>query len=546
MSSAKVALARAILPPGQVFPGGGERTVAAAEQRLAELSQGKLRRLDGLCDLLDRAAILGTGRRFVALSAAEQESLLQRWEKNAALRTPLFLLSFLLKQVHFDDPEIYRAMGCVYEKGGPAEPAAWTRQVVRGPELEGDEEIECDVVVVGTGAGGAVVGKYLAELGHAVVYLEEGKLHRRDAFKGHAAEAHQRFYRKGGLAALGNAVIPIFVGRLVGGSTAINTGTCFRTPPWILERWCDELGTDALSSDALAPHFERVERDLQVEPARAEYLGGVARVVARGCDALGFRHYPIRRNAPDCDGQGVCDFGCPSGARRSTEISFLPRALMRGAMLYAETRVERVLIEKGRAVGVLARAGTATLRVRAPVVILACGAIPTPLFLQRLGLANQSGQVGRNLSLHPCTVVSALFDEKIEGYKAIPQGYTCDEFLREGILLSGASAPLDIGASYFPFNGRRLMDADGGVRSRRQLHGDHPRRLARPGPAPQERRRAHHLLAEPGGRRPAAPGHAARGRDLPSCRRAASVPAPAAPAHPRGRRPGSVSSSASA
>jgi choline dehydrogenase-like flavoprotein len=461
VSRVKTALARAILPSGKVFPGGNDRTIAAAEHRLSELSGGKLARLDGLCNLLDRAALFSTGRRFANLSSERQERLLQSWEKNPALRTPLFVLSFLLKQVHFDDPAIYRAMGCVYEKGGPAEPAAWTRQVVRGPELEKSEEIECDVVVVGTGAGGGVVGKYLAERGHAVVYIEEGKLHRRDAFKGHANDAHKRFYRKGGLVALGNMMMPIFVGRLVGGSTAINTGTCFRTPEWILERWCDELHTSELSSQALAPHFERVEQDLQVEPARPEYLGGVARVVARGCDQLGYRHYPIRRNAPDCDGQGVCDYGCPSGARRSTDISFLPKALMRGAMLYAETSVKEIWIENGRAVGVIARAvgGDATLRVRARAVILACGAIPTPLFLLGNGLCNRSRQVGRNLSLHPCTIVSALFDEKIEGYNAIPQGYTSDQFLRDGILLSGASAPLDIGASYFPFNGRRLMDA---------------------------------------------------------------------------------------
>jgi choline dehydrogenase-like flavoprotein len=461
VTPAKVALARAILPRGKVFPGGGAATVAAAERRLAELSGGKFRRLDPLSTFLDRAARLSTGRRFADLGSERQEQLLERWEKNPALRTPLFALSFLLKQVHFDDPEIYRAMGCVYEKGGPAEPAAWTRQVVRGPDLRGSEEIECDAVVVGTGAGGGVVGKYLAERGHAVVYLEEGKLHRRDAFKGHAAESHKRFYRKGGLLAVGNVLMPIFVGRLVGGSTAINTGTCFRTPEWILDRWCEALGNAELSSAALAPHFDRVEQDLQVEPARAEYLGGVARVVARGCDALGYRHYPIRRNAPDCDGQGVCDYGCPTGARRSTDISFLPKALMRGAMLYAETRVERILVEAGRAVGVEARAvsGEGTLRVRARAVILACGAIPTPLFLLQNGLVNRSGQVGQNLSLHPAGIVSALFDEKIEGYNAIPQGYTSDQFLRDGILLSGASAPLDIGASYFPINGRRLMDA---------------------------------------------------------------------------------------
>ncbi len=460
MNAAAESLARAILPEGRVFPGGGERTVAAAEQRLADMSGGALRSLDKLCTFLDRAAVLRTGRRFRALSDDRRERLLQQWENDPIMRWPLFLLSFMYKQVHFDDPEVYKTMGCVYEKGGSAEPAPWIRQVAQGPDLEGDDEIECDVVVVGTGAGGGVVGTELARKGYAVVFLEEGKLHQRDAFKGHAAESHRRFYRKSGSVALGNGAIPIFMGKLVGGSTAINTGTCFRTPPWILNRWCEDIGTDDLSPERMAPYFDRVERDLQVAPGKPEYLGGLAKVVARGCESLGWRHRPIDRNAPDCDGQGVCDFGCPSGARRSTEISYIPQALRRGAMMYTEMRCERVLTENGRAVGVEAVqvGGDTKLTVRARAVILACGAIPTPAFLLGQGLANRSDQVGRNLSLHPCTIVSALFDHKVEGYKAIPQGYTSDQFLNQGILLSGASAPLDIGAAYFPFNGRRLMD----------------------------------------------------------------------------------------
>jgi hypothetical protein len=66
--------------------------------------------------------------------------------------------------------------------------------------------------------------------------------------------------------------------------------------------------------------------------------------------------------------------------------------------------------------------------------------------------------LGRNLSIHPATTVSALFDEEIRGYNAVPQGYCVDEFRREGILLMGASAPIDLGAAQFGFVGRKLVD----------------------------------------------------------------------------------------
>jgi choline dehydrogenase-like flavoprotein len=226
-----------------------------------------------------------------------------------------------------------------------------------------------------------------------------------------------------------------------------------------LSRWCEDLGTDELSAEALAPNFARVEEILQVETAKPAVVGGVGTVIGRGSDALGWHHFPLRRNAPDCDGQGVCDYGCPSDARRSTNISYVPEALKRGATLYTGARAERVLIESGRAVGIRARiAGGKAFDVRARAVVLAGGAIPTPLLLLSQGIANRSGQVGRNLSTHPATGVSALFGESIRAYNAAPQGYCVDQFHKEGILLLGASAPLDIGALMFPFHGKRLME----------------------------------------------------------------------------------------
>jgi choline dehydrogenase-like flavoprotein len=455
-----VALVRAIVPAGKVFPGGDAGTAVAAENLLGEFSSRLGRHFGGLVDTLDRLAIVRTGRRFYRLDPERQESVLRSWETDPVARWPLAALSFLVKSTHYDRPEVYRAMGCIYKKGGPAESVPWLRQVRTAADVDDGETVECDVVVIGTGAGGAVCGHELAARGLAVVFLEEGELHRRDSFTGSALKAHRDFYRgKAGITTVGNALAPIFMGRLVGGSTAINTGTCFRTPPWILDRWCETLGSDALSEAAMAPHFERVERQLTVETASPRYLGGVARVVARGCDALGWHHFPLRRNAPDCDGQGVCDFGCPTDARRSTNVSYIPPALTRGAMLHTGTRAERVLIENGRAVGVEARTRRGKLTVRSRAVVLSGGAVPTPLFLLGQGILNRSGQVGRNLSIHPATAVSALFDEKIVGYNAIPQGYGCDEFHQQGILLLGASAPLNIGALMFPFNGRRLTEA---------------------------------------------------------------------------------------
>ncbi len=459
---AALAIASAILPDTSCIPGGDERSVEAALQFAHNISPGAATNLGRAFRILDAAALPSTGRRFSRLDADRQEALLQRWQDHAVWGRLLYVVGFLFKASHFDHPSVYEALACPFEKGGAPEPARWLAQILPGAKVDDSEPFECDVVVMGSGAGGAVVGKELAEQGYAVLFIEEGEHHRRDSFNGSALNAKKRFYRDhASIAAVGNCLIPTFMGRLVGGSTAINTATCFRTPDWVHDEWCAEADTDIFTPASFARHYERVERNLWVEPVKPELRGGPSRVVARGCDALGWHHAPIVRNAPDCDAQGVCDFGCPSGARRSMDISYLPSALNRGAILITGMRGHRVLVENGRAVGLEARstAGNKTLQIRAQAVVLAGGAVPTPLFLLEQGICNGSDQVGRNLSLHPACSVSAMFDESVAGHTGIPQTIYSGQFLPDGILLNAAAAPVSVAALMVPFLGRRLMDA---------------------------------------------------------------------------------------
>ena len=237
---------------------------------------------------------------------------------------------------------------------------------------------------------------------------------------------------------LGNGAIFMPTGRAVGGSTTVNSGTCLRAPDRIFRGWRRDHGLP-FSSDSMAPFYDRVEEVLGVELAAAEYLGGVARVVARGAEALGYRHGPLPRNAPGCDGQGLCCYGCPTDAKRSTNVSYVPMALKAGAQLVTSARAERVLVEGGRAVGVEAVVadGKAGLTVRARAVVVACGSLYTPVFLLKQGMANSSGQLGRNLSVHPCVAVAALFEESLRGAAGIPQGYSIDSFQDEAFSSRG-------------------------------------------------------------------------------------------------------------
>ncbi len=459
-----LAVAEAALPAGRFLPAAGPHTIGRVEAVLAKVPALAQHGLGALLGALDAAALLSHRRRFARLDVGDRLAMLERWSAgDLARRTAVRALVVPLKVAHFDDPALYRQLGCVYEIRGAKEARApYPRERVHDlATADGDLAVEVDAVVIGTGAGGAVVAKELAEQGIAVLMVEEGELHQRQDFTRRSIPATQQLYRNAGLTGvIGNSVIPIPLGRAVGGSTVINSGTCFRVPDWILENWRTEMGLFELTPDSLAPFYEKVEATLEIAPSSKEARGPVSDVIGQGAEALGWSHFPVRRNAPGCDGQGVCQWGCPTDAKKSMNVSYVPMALSRGAQLVTGLTITNVIVENGRAVGVRGRAAPDGRRVevRARAVILACGALLTPALLLKNGIANHSGQVGRNLSVHPATSVSAMFDRPIRGYNHVPQGHGVDQFHREGILMLGASAPLDMGSTMFPFVGQRFVE----------------------------------------------------------------------------------------
>ena len=455
-----MAVAEAALPPGRIFPGAGRDVARRAESFVGSLSTPVAQGYGALLWTLQAWSLARTGTSFASLPLGRRLSLLEGWAAAEAGRIPARMLIAPLKLAHFDDASIYRSLGCRHVIDPPKrEKQRWRDRVINASTFNSGELLECDVVVVGTGAGGAPVARALAERGHAVLMVEEGPYFDRTDFNGRAVDMMRKLYRKGGTtASFGNTVIPIPVGRGVGGTTLINCGTCFRVPEKTLAEWREKMNLTEFTPDLLAPHYESVERELGVAPSAPKHLGRTAELIAQGCDALGWSHHPLKRNAPDCDGQGLCAFGCPTDAKKSTNVSYVPKALERGAQLLTGLKIDRVLVENERAVGVVGRAGDRVLTIRARVVVLACGSLHTPTLLLKNGLANTSGEVGKNLSIHPATAAMALFDEPVNSSNSVPQGYAIDQFSSEGIMFEGASVPLDITAVSLPGFGPGFVD----------------------------------------------------------------------------------------
>ena len=409
-------------------------------------------------------------RGFSKLKPQAAATYLDRAQRSKLLvrRGAIDLLKFYVLNQWASTPRIEEAIGFTYSCVSSDPPRTGDRiEVLSYPQVSRDHTEEADVVVVGSGAGGAVIAKELAELGHTVVVLEEGPYYTRQDMAGPPFERFQRFYRRQGMtAALGTPTIPVPLGLGLGGTTLINSGSCFRTPDRVLQRWEKDFGLPGVDPESMKPFFDRVERIQHVQPVPEELLGENARIFRSGVKKLGLHGEPIRRNIEGCRGCGVCAFGCPSDAKLAMHLTYLPRAQHAGATIYANTRAQRILIEDGRARGVTAlllepttREPMANLTVRAKVVIVACGAIHTPSFLADNAVGNLSGQLGRHLRIHPAAAVGAYFDEDVYSWRGTLQPFYVDDWHESlDVMIEVTSSVPGVGAGTFPGMGLRLKE----------------------------------------------------------------------------------------
>jgi choline dehydrogenase-like flavoprotein len=403
-------------------------------------------------------------RRFSRASLSARERYLRDLEREGSpLRRDLLLfLKVLVGLGYANDVRVEAAVGyrwrCGVAQSGGTTAAAAGDASLGQLEPNGAAE-ECDVVVVGSGAGGAVAATVLAEAGLDVLVLEAGPHLDRTNYPSEPITAIAALYRDGGLTiADGRPAIPTPVGRAVGGTTVINSGTCFRTPEPVLSRWAAEHGIGWATE--LEPDFAQIEEMLDVREVDPERMGRNGQLLRAGAEALGVRHAPLRRNAGRCEQCSSCPIGCRLDAKRAMHVSYLPRAVAAGARVRAGVEARRIVFERGRAVGLECRAGVPRdgrgrgFAVRARrAVVLAGGAFGTPELLLRSGFRSQSGQLGRNLRIHPACWVGARFDEPVVGWEGVMQSYAVEEWEPLGILLEATFTPLAFGGQWLPGTG---------------------------------------------------------------------------------------------
>ncbi len=325
--------------------------------------------------------------------------------------------------------------------------------VLHGRDLEQDLELDADVVIVGSGASGAVVACVLAEAGQNVVLLEDGPHVTPEVYGAmRPSESMRTLWRDGGTTfAFGigeSPMINVTMGRCVGGSSVLTGGICYRTPEFVLDEWATKHRLHELAPSRMEACFDAVEEEVFVEtvPLHMRSLSTVK--FGDGAAKLGYPLKSMRRNTRGCNGCGRCNFGCPHGAKMSVDQAFLPRALAAGARILSDVRVRKITTRGDRATGVLARARNgeglreaSNVVVRSKRVVVTTGAYSSPALLATAGIGRQSGQLGRNLTLHPSFRIMARFDDLLEGWKGALQSAYSDHFEHERILFNSVFVP---------------------------------------------------------------------------------------------------------
>ena len=434
------ALLATIAPQGADLATCG-RAMRVALDRLAPHRLAKLRSLLALLSgPVPSLLFAGTFAPFASLDLPQRERLLRAMADSplAALRSGFQAFKRLCAFVAYASTDerganpLWRGI----EYAGPRTDAPVEKTPLPIGTL-GEGEIACDVVVVGSGAGGGVAAALYAESGRRVIVLEAGPSVDAATVTQRESDAFGSYYLDSALTSTDDLGVAILAGACVGGGTTVNWCTSLRLPEVIAQQWNEASGGVAFER-CLSAHYDAVSARLGVGTTSDHNANNAT--LLRGCRALGWHAAEIPRNASGCgDGCGYCGLGCRYGNKRSTAETYLRDAVAAGSIVVAHAKVDRLVIERGRATGVeCVLPDGRRARVRASTVVLSAGSLRTPAILAAGGMA--SPHLGRHLRLHPTTALFSRYDEPVETWRGPMQTIVSDQF---GDLHDGFGAKLE-------------------------------------------------------------------------------------------------------
>jgi choline dehydrogenase-like flavoprotein len=402
------------------------------QEAIREQPEGAQSEFSQLLDLLEKPLLgltwFGPLKPFRKLDTTQREQLLQSW---ASSNVPQLRKGF---------NALRKLCTLLYYGGSMVEvPAAWGRLGYPGPDEKPvdspkpirtlhpteDTAYECDVLVIGSGAGGGVVAGELAEAGFDVLVIEKGPYCHGCDFTQREVDMLGKLYDAKGTLCTQDGSIGILAGSCLGGGTTVNWAGAFRTPDYVLQEWAREHAAPHFTTLEFKESLNAVARTIGVNTNYTRH-NGQNQALWDGSTKLGQEVKLIPRNEKgltDSDSHfrslGYSTLGDAHGIKQGTLNTYLLTAFEHGARILADTKVDKVTISQGRATGAAAVHTTEDgrqihIKVKAKRVVVAGGAIQTPALLLRSGLKHP--HLGRHLHLHPTVVVGARYPHAMNSW----------------------------------------------------------------------------------------------------------------------------------
>ena len=386
--------------------------------------------------LLDSTAgglvLFGRAKKFTDMAPDQRAAALLTMEGNRVeivrkgIRALKTLAAFLW--VTTDDPASPPTAWAAMGYPGPDGPPPATPKQITTEVVDSDRTIDCDVVVIGSGAGGGIAAAVLAAAGLSVTVLERGGYHNESDFTHLESDAYGSMYLDGGLKSTADGGVLMLAGSTLGGGTVINYTTSFATPDSVREEWDRLAGfPDVFTGDAFESSLASVQERMGVNQDHGE-PSSRDQIMEKGLRNLGWHVDEMPRNVDGCTEQdcGYCTMGCRIGAKRSTLATYLQDAAEGEARIVVDADVRRIDTDIGRVTGVVAQVGDHVLIVRSKAVVLTAGALNTPALLLRSGLGGRAA--GQFLRIHPVTALWGRFEERVDPWAGRLQTRYSDEF----------------------------------------------------------------------------------------------------------------------
>jgi long-chain-alcohol oxidase len=320
-------------------------------------------------------------------------------------------------------------------------------------------DIDADIVIIGSGAGGGTAAKALAPLcaaGARVIVLEAGPKLREDEFTGREVEMASRLYADEGGVLTADRSMTVAFGRAYGGSTVVYTGTSLTITEQTVARW----NVPGLGHDDVLRRSKQYLAENHVHLLEPADLNDNNRLFEEGCRRLGYRAAQFPLNLKGCRGAGLCNLGCPNAAKMGTHRVQLPDAERAGVSVVTNCEVERledhavVARVSERTYGEPSSWAPGEYRIRAKAVVVAGGAIGSPALLLRSAIGAALPMLGHRFTCHPALILVGQHDRPITNYAGHPKSYYCDHFAdHERFLLETCM--------YFPFTTAKSLTGFG-------------------------------------------------------------------------------------